>query len=377
MRFAPELEAAYRVDLFTLSLRARLLLSSLLLIIYLCYPALDYLLFHPPTEFVEIARGIQFYLIVPLLVLTIAASLIRQLSPLSTPLTLIAIFCVAASAMYQRILGHEMGYFTAQSWADITMLSAFFFASIPTVRIVPLCLAILTLNILTEIHVGLRIDDKLALANTVYEIEMSVIMFILGAVGCYIVEANNRLNWLESRDLRNKIQHDGLTGALTRREFRNLYRRLFSLAQREHRPISIALADVDYFKPYNDNYGHSQGDHCLARLGRTLREVADHHEGFVARIGGEEFALLFYGLSEEQNIRVLQQVRQSIENLAIPHQARPDQLQHVTLSIGSIHLIPDNNRNRFDILKLADRKLYEAKASGRNHTVIATSEQYV
>ena len=191
-----------------------------------------------------------------------------------------------------------------------------------------------------------------------------------------IVEANNRLNWLESRDLRNKVQHDGLTGALTRREFRNLYRRLFSLAQREHRPISIALADVDFFKPYNDSYGHAHGDQCLASLGSALRDIADRHEGFVARVGGEEFALLFYGLSAQQNIRVLQQVRQSIENLAIPHQARPDPLQHVTLSIGSIHLIPDGSSNRFEILKLADRKLYEAKASGRNQTVITTSEQY-
>ncbi|MBB3048607.1 diguanylate cyclase (GGDEF)-like protein [Litorivivens lipolytica] len=376
MRFEGALETDYRRHLLRLSLRARLLFGGLLLVIFTSYPLLELTLFHPPNAFTEKVRPLQFGLVVPLLLLLITASLRSKLHRLSTSITMVTIFAIGACVMYQRLLGHELGYVTATNWANITILASFFFFGLPLKRILPLASVLVVMNIATEFHIGQYTPSELNFINSVYEAEIIVICFVLGVCGCYSIETSNRLNWLEARDLQRKVLHDGLTGTFTRLEFRSLYRRLFSLAQREQRPISIAIADLDYFKNYNDHYGHAAGDQCLAAIGRVLRKIAKKHGGFVARIGGEEFVLLFYGASEFENAKILQSVRAAVENLAIEHTARDDDNGYVTMSIGSIHLVPDGSINRFAALKIADQNLYAAKERGRNQLALSEAHQY-
>lgn len=347
-----------------------------MLVVFASYPLLELTLFHPPVEFTDKVRPLQFGLIVPLILLLLASSFFPRLHKLSTPVVMLTISVVTLCVLYQRLLGYELGYITAGNWANIMVLMGFFFFGLPVIRILPLASILLVLNIATELHIGRQGSAELAYINGVYEVEIIIIAFLLGAAGCYTIETNNRLNWLEGRDLQSKVLQDGLTGTYTRLEFRSLYRRLYSLAQREQRPVSIAVADLDYFKNYNDHYGHAAGDRCLAAIGRVLRSVAQKHGGFVARIGGEEFVLLFYGVSELENARILQSIRKSVEKLAMEHTARNDDIDHVTLSIGSLHLVPDGSINRFEAMKIADRQLYEAKARGRNQLAIGEAPRY-
>ncbi|MFT5574672.1 MAG: diguanylate cyclase (GGDEF)-like protein [Bermanella sp.] len=374
--FSPELEAAYRVDHHQLAMRSRIFFGTLLAFLYLLTPLADRFVFHPPEAFTPPVRLLQFGLVVPLLFATVLASLNAQLHRYSAPLTAAALAAAALCCMYQRVLGYELGYYTARGWLDVVILGAFFFSGIRSTLVLPLCTTLLGLNFAVEFYVGDYRHGGLALINTVYELESMVVLFILGAAGCYIIETNTRLNWLETKEMQLHLEYDHLTGALNRGRFRILYRKLFAMAQRERRDITVAMVDIDFFKAFNDHYGHASGDQCLADIGASLSRTADDNGGHCARLGGEEFVLLCYGLNASNAERLLADVCENIAALGIKHIARPDDDSHVTVSVGGYSLIPDGRVNRFAALRKADKHLYRAKSQGRNQWVTARQTQH-
>lgn len=345
----------------------------LLAVLFILTPIFDHFVFQPPKEFVQPVRWLQFGVAVPLIFATLLASFNPMLARYSTPLAAAALSAVALCSIYQRILGHELGYFTAVGWANVAIIGAFFFSGIRTTQVVPLGLVLFALNFAAELYVGDLTEGDLAFINTVYELESMVVIFTLGVAGCYLIEANTRLNWLETREMQLQLEYDHLTGTLNRGRFRLVYRRLFSLAQREQRDVTIAIADIDFFKAFNDHYGHARGDECLALIGKTLSKVADKHGGYCARLGGEEFALLFYGMNSADARQLLTGVCEAIVALAIKHAARPDGLDCVSVSVGGYSLIPDGRENRFAAIRRADKHLYRAKSLGRNCLVMDES----
>ncbi len=374
LAFSPELEAAYRIDLHRLALRARLVFGTLLAVLVLTIPLLDHFIFHPPEAFVAPVRLMQFGLLMPLIAATILASLNERLQAYSTPIAASALAAVALCVIYQRVLGYELGYYTAVGWANVAIIGAFFFAGIRTTQVVPLGVALFSLNFAAELYVGNYSSGSSALINTVYELEGMIVIFILGVAGCYLIETNTRLNWLETKEMQQQLDYDDLTGALNRGKFRMVYRRLFSMAQREQRDISIAIVDIDFFKAYNDHYGHAPGDKCLTLIGNCLNTAADKNGGYCARLGGEEFALLFFGMNFLEAQSLLSRICQDVDALAIAHAGRPDEHPNVTVSIGGYSLIPDGRVNRFVALRKADKSLYAAKSQGRNQLVMVESK---
>ncbi len=344
--------------------------SAFLAIIFLATPITDHFIFQPPQAFVAPVRLMQFAVVIPLVVATLYASINNRLQRFSTPLAAATLVAVSLNSIYQRVLGHELDYFTAIGWANVAILGAFFFSGIRSVYVVPLGIVLFALNFAAELHVGDYKSQQSALINTVYELESMTVIFILGVAGCYIIEASTRLNWLESKEVQQQLEYDDLTGSLNRGQFRMVYRRLYSMAQREQRDISIAVVDIDFFKPYNDFYGHSRGDDCLAAIAQPLNQLADEHGGYCARLGGEEFVLLFYGMNKEEASALCVRACNTIERLGLPHESRPDALGSVTVSIGVYSLIPDGRVNRFAAMRIADGHLYRAKEQGRNQVVI-------
>ncbi|MBN48905.1 MAG: hypothetical protein CMN85_05135 [Spongiibacteraceae bacterium] len=355
-------------------MRARVVFGLLLAVLFIVTPIFDYFVFQPPEDFVRPVRLLQFGVTVPLIFATLLASFNQKLSRYSTPLAAATLSAVALCSIYQRVLGHELGYFTAIGWANVAIIGAFFFSGIRTTQVVPLGLALFGVNFAAELHIGDLSGGKLALINTVYELESMLVIFTLGVAGCYLIEANTRLNWLETREMHHQLEYDHLTGALNRGRFRLVYRRLFSLAQREQRDLTIAIVDIDFFKPFNDHYGHARGDECLALIGNTLCRITDKHGGHCARLGGEEFALLFYGMNPSDARQSLTGVCEAIAELSIAHIARPDGLDHVTVSVGGYSLIPDGRVNRFAAIRRADKYLYTAKSRGRNCLVMVDAK---
>jgi diguanylate cyclase (GGDEF)-like protein/PAS domain S-box-containing protein len=158
---------------------------------------------------------------------------------------------------------------------------------------------------------------------------------------------------------------DGLTGVANRRMFDTIMSREWAHAKRSRKPISLIMLDIDYFKQYNDHYGHLQGDDCLKRVAQTLNSEAVRARDFLARFGGEEFALILPETSEDAAIKVAERCRRLILEQEIPHEASKAAPQ-LTASLGVATTIPNEGDDPIAFIEQADKRLYKAKQQGRN-----------
>jgi len=167
---------------------------------------------------------------------------------------------------------------------------------------------------------------------------------------------------------------DDLTQLKNRRDFDNKFGRYLSDCREKDDFICLAIADIDHFKTYNDHYGHLGGDECLRAIGAALLEPWDNRSVYVARIGGEEFALLWFE-EEKNNIQnTVLQLQKRVSGLKIPHK-KSTVSEYVSLSIGVCVVRSKKEGNSQDaIYSLADKALYEAKKDGRNRIVIFDGE---
>ncbi|MGK7907819.1 MAG: diguanylate cyclase [Synechococcus sp.] len=136
--------------------------------------------------------------------------------------------------------------------------------------------------------------------------------------------------------------------------------------------ISMIIVDVDYFKLYNDEYGHRTGDFCLLQIAQTLSDALISSTDFVARYGGEEFAIICSGLSQEDVVEMAQRICTTVISLKLQH-CRSPVSSYVTVSAGVANIIPQESNSINDFFQRADKALYSAKQSGRNGFSLATS----
>ena len=127
----------------------------------------------------------------------------------------------------------------------------------------------------------------------------------------------------------------------------------------------MIFIDVDHFKPYNDTYGHLEGDRVLNLVGKTLKTMAKRPADLAARYGGEEFVLLLPNTTTEGAYELAQEVRQAIDNLAIPHKSSKA-AKHVSVSIGLSALMPNAQNSITTLIDNADEGVYAAKKAGRH-----------
>ncbi len=166
---------------------------------------------------------------------------------------------------------------------------------------------------------------------------------------------------------------DGLTGISNRRCFDQHLLSQWNHALRAKKPLAVAMLDVDWFKKYNDYYGHLMGDECLKQIANILINSCNRNIDFVARYGGEEFAMI---LPETQTPLVLMtKLFHSLESLAIPHGM--SEFGQVTLSVGVSMRIPTYNENPSALVLEADEALYTAKHQGRNQAVLYQASYWV
>ncbi|WP_428563889.1 MAG: diguanylate cyclase domain-containing protein [Solidesulfovibrio sp. DCME] len=163
---------------------------------------------------------------------------------------------------------------------------------------------------------------------------------------------------------------DGLTGIFNRRSLDDFAEREWKRHQRQGSPFSLIMCDIDFFKRFNDAYGHIQGDQCLRRVAQALEQAVQRPGDFVARYGGEEFAIILPETDLPGLTSILEKLRAGILALAIPHAASQAGSQ-VSLSFGACSIRPAGGQRLEDTFFTADRALYAAKAQGRNRYVIA------
>ncbi|MET0081313.1 MAG: GGDEF domain-containing protein, partial [Candidatus Thiodiazotropha lotti] len=186
-----------------------------------------------------------------------------------------------------------------------------------------------------------------------------------------LVKKNDDLNSLNhelektQKELSRISLSDELTQIPNRRHFMRVLKLEIKRARREHTPLSAVMIDVDYFKKFNDTYGHLEGDQCLRMIATVLRETLQRSSDFLARYGGEEFVALLPNTNQDSALIVAERMRMAIFDADIEH--RECALGRVTISAGIASCSAVNGcKNWQTLIELADRSLYQSKSEGRN-----------
>jgi len=158
---------------------------------------------------------------------------------------------------------------------------------------------------------------------------------------------------------------DGLTNVANRRMFDSALEIEWANAVKNRQPLSVIMLDIDYFKQYNDHYGHIHGDACLKQIATALNGAATRTRDFFARYGGEEFVLILPETDRASALKVAQRCRKLVLNEKIPHEK--SQVESVvTISLGLHTIVPSTQDHRINFMEAVDKRLYVAKQRGRN-----------
>lgn len=196
--------------------------------------------------------------------------------------------------------------------------------------------------------------------------------YITKPINPAIVKARVRihLELKRQRDLLQRISMiDGLTGIANRRRFDEALEREWRRCHRSGSHLSLILVDVDFFKNYNDHYGHLAGDECLKKVAVAMADQIRRAADLVARFGGEEFACLLPDTGAEAAHAMAMRLREAVSNLGIVH-AQSAAADHVTISLGVATMVPDGDDLAARLIDQADRGLYYAKQNGRNQIAV-------
>ncbi|MEL7635888.1 MULTISPECIES: diguanylate cyclase [Sporomusa] len=173
-----------------------------------------------------------------------------------------------------------------------------------------------------------------------------------------------------NRELSRLSSLDGLTGIANRRHFEQIYDMEWRRAARTGSELSVLFLDLDFFKYYNDTYGHQEGDDCLKQVAAAAGRVLKRPGDLLARYGGEEFVVILPETSIAGAVEVAEAIRKAIERCNIPHSASPV-AAYVTMSVGVAGGLVTQEDKPSDFIARADKALYEAKHSGRNRVKVA------
>lgn len=207
----------------------------------------------------------------------------------------------------------------------------------------------------------------------------------MGAVGGYVLERYKRSDFLQ-RYLAQQVVHDlqrsnikleslshmdALTDIPNRRFFDANFEKEWLRCRRDKLSISLLLVDIDRFKSYNDSYGHPAGDHVLKQVSRCLQKSVRRPADFVARFGGEEFAVVLADTAGSGARKTGERMLEDVRGLNISHEHRQaGEEPYITVSIGAASITPAEGDSQDTLIELADQALYEAKRLGRNKLVM-------
>lgn len=169
----------------------------------------------------------------------------------------------------------------------------------------------------------------------------------------------------KNAELESLSCRDGLTGVLNRRAFDDYLNKEWLRCLREGTNLGLLLVDIDHFKDYNDNYGHQEGDECLRRVAFALGGALKRPSDIVARYGGEEFAVILPDTKSDGCMMIGEALRMGVVDLQVAH-AHSSAADHVSISVGVASMQPQPGQTPAELVRVADKALYEAKAQGRN-----------
>lgn len=365
LHFNGELEQAfkqYHADAFLRRMRWALLVATVMALLFVLVDSLNL-----PDPLREQILTMRLAVIQPVLLLAWLATYRRGLR---THLQLIggiaSLLCGLAVA---GIIGLARHHQFALPYEGIILVTVFFYFLVGLRFTTAVLCGWLVFLAYLAVEVATGLKGELLLSNAMF----LGLANVIGSVGCYSLEYASRQNFIAHGLLQELAEKDFLTGLLNRRAFSDRAERSWRQAQREKQALGVVMMDVDFFKRYNDHYGHAAGDEALRQIAKVIGEHARRPLDCAARYGGEEFVGIWYGLSEAQLLVILEDIRGGIEALALNH-AYSDAAGVVTLSIGLAYLTPQSHQGLGEALRLADVALYLAKEQGRNRVVAKRQE---
>ncbi|EMS80227.1 transporter substrate-binding domain-containing protein [Desulfotignum phosphitoxidans] len=185
----------------------------------------------------------------------------------------------------------------------------------------------------------------------------------LGRLNQELVQANKKLEAISYLD--------GLTGIPNRRKFDEVLETEWKRCERNQLTLTLMMIDIDYFKPFNDRYGHLEGDDCLKKVAQTLESLLRRPGDFVARYGGEEFSIILPGIEPAGTENLARKILDQVQALEIPNQDS-DVSPYLTVSLGGISAVPTRSLPAHWFINQADQLLYRAKENGRNRYQLET-----
>jgi diguanylate cyclase (GGDEF)-like protein len=360
LRFQGVLEKEFR-DFYLVQSLPRGRISGLVaLVLVFAITCID-LIFGAPSD-VQTLNILRLGLLCPLLTMTVVAFYLPSMKKHYYAVAAIGVTTAGIVVTYMCVVAAVNGASYLLSAAILVNLYACLFLGLLFYQAA--CISAL----LVAAYVGLGAFVGVVSDELLYSLAMLGAAAVIGIIATYNLERAVRLHFLETRLLNELAERDGLTGLYNRRIFDNFMRRLWRQSRREETAIEIVLIDIDYFKIYNDLYGHQVGDDTLKKVAQCIARCAKRPFDFCARYGGEEFVLVLYGPPSEYAQTIPEKIRADVMQLGVPHEGSGI-ANVVTVSIGVAFARPGTGRSLPGAIQAADEALYVAKKSGRNRIV--------
>jgi len=367
LTFDGELETEFRRMHFDATLSHIRVNLSLAIVITIAFSAMDAMVLGRNLN--RIPAMIHMWLVIPILLIGLAASFSRHRHRIYPPLALIAATILGLSVAAIEIIAALGGVSILFPCLVLTAMFIYFMGGLTFYQ------ALASNLVVTFAYLAVGTALQLQGREFSYDALALVAVNLFGASVVYMHEKTSRMRFLEAALLRELVARDGLTGIQNRRMFDQHIQRAWQQAVRESERVAVLLIDIDCFKDYNDRYGHQAGDECLRAVAHSLSQCARRPLDFTARYGGEEFAVVLYEASREYVAEVLTRIQRSIAELNIPREASRV-ASRLTVSIGAAFVLPDANRTHDGLVQLADEALYSAKEQGRNRVVVMEAEYH-
>jgi diguanylate cyclase (GGDEF)-like protein len=360
LRFAGMLEKEFRDDFVEQSLIRGRISALLALGMILALSFID-LLFGaaPGTKLLNILR---LGVLCPVIAVIVAATMHGALRKHYTLVASIGISLVGLVVEYMSMVAANAGASYVLAGVALVVLAACLFLGL----LFYIAVALSAMLVLAYLVMGFAMD--MPSNQVLYSTAILATAAVIGALSAYNLEYALRTSYLETRILNELAERDGLTGLYNRRIFDDFIRRVWRQARREDIVLQIIFVDIDYFKIYNDLYGHQAGDDCLRKAAECIARATKRPFDFCARYGGEEFVLVLYGPPRDYARTVPEQIRRDVIALGIPHEG--SEIENlVTVSVGVAVTQPGRGRSLAGAIQTADEALYEAKQNGRNRVL--------
>ncbi len=361
LTFEDELESEFRSYFHARNVvkqRGAILIGILLLLLLI---PLD--MMYLKGEILDFYLVVRAWVTVPLLVVALIFTFMEQFRRYFSVFSFLIIAFIGITTNIQVVYGLQADLYAPYEGAMLLIMVAFFLGGMYFRQ---------SLTCITLIAVSYVLLAEIYLGPHPYKLHQYFFIFatgLIGGVGAYTLEYQVRMSFLQRGALKALAKTDPLTGLYNRGALNQKLTHLIEYAFREKKTVTLLLVDVDYFKNFNDLYGHIKGDHCLVNVAAALAGNCQRPLDFVGRYGGEEFLLMWFDAAPNEARTFAEKTKHSVDQLAIPHNGS-EVSDNISISGGMITGVPSRPDQAEAILHQADQSLYRAKDSGRNRIII-------